>query len=154
MGLPVRFRLPANDSENDPIIFSIILIPSHGKISDFNQKDGAVTYAPSPGYNGTDSFSFQVTDNHNQSSNIAQVLITVNAATPQQSEQGSDTAGTPFIPSEPSEEQPPSTEQTPSPPPTANIVKITLVDSSDRSINDVRLYIKEHPEYATPSSRC
>ena len=33
-----------------------------------------------------------------------------------------------------------------------NTVKITLVDSSDRTVKNIRLYIKEHPEYATPSS--
>lgn len=33
-----------------------------------------------------------------------------------------------------------------------NIVKITLVDSSERTVKDIRLYIKEHPEYSTPST--
>jgi hypothetical protein len=33
-----------------------------------------------------------------------------------------------------------------------NIVKITLVDSSDRTVKDIGLYIKEHPEYAMPGT--
>jgi hypothetical protein len=27
-----------------------------------------------------------------------------------------------------------------------------LTDSSERTVKDIRLYIKEHPEYATPST--
>jgi hypothetical protein len=49
------------------------------------------------------------------------------------------------------QKQPSPTEQTPSSQ-AANTVKITLVDSSDRSIKYVRLYIKEYPEYGTPGS--
>lgn len=38
---------------------------------------GSITYTPDLGYYGNDSFSFQVTDNHNQTSNIAKVLISI-----------------------------------------------------------------------------
>jgi hypothetical protein len=90
-------------------------------------------------FSGIDSFSFQVTDDHNQSSNIAQVSIIVNPAPGEPSS------------STPSEQQPSPSEQTPSSQ-SVNTVKITLVDRSDRTINDIRLYIKEHPDYATPST--
>jgi Bacterial Ig domain len=77
-GVPVSFVLPADDIENDPLTFSIKSNTSHGEIRKFSPADGAVTYASSPGYSGTDSFGFQVSDNHNQSSNIAQVSIIAN----------------------------------------------------------------------------
>jgi hypothetical protein len=49
-GVPVRFALPSNDSENDPITFSIISNPYHGKIIDFSPDGGAVTYVSYPDY--------------------------------------------------------------------------------------------------------
>jgi hypothetical protein len=100
--LPTRFALSANDSGNNPLTFSIKSDPSHGKITDFSSENGAVTYAPSPGYVGTDSFSFQVTDNHNQSSNIAQVSITVNAAPSEPTTTPSEQSPSPTV------EQPPT----------------------------------------------
>jgi hypothetical protein len=42
--------LPANDSENDPITFSIISNPYRGKIIDFSPVGGAVTYVSYPDY--------------------------------------------------------------------------------------------------------
>ena len=66
-----------------------------------NSTSGELTYNP-PGYTGTDSFSFQVMDIHNATSNIARVSIIINPA-PEES----------TIPS-PSEQQPSLTEQTPS----------------------------------------
>jgi hypothetical protein len=106
-GLPIRFVLSASDSENENITFSIISEPSHGMITNFSRNDGFVTYAPTPGYIGTDSFSFYVLDDHKQSSNVAKVSINVNAS-PKPSE--STTRTTPSEQSTPSQtlEQPPS----------------------------------------------
>src|SRR5207248_7092203 len=99
--LRIYIKLNGNDSNSDPITFSIISQRSNGRLQDFNSTSGELTYNP-PGYTGTDSFSFQVMDIHNATSNIARVSITINPA-PEES----------TIPL-PSEQQPSLTEQTPS----------------------------------------
>lgn len=44
------------------LTFAIIQQPSHGTLSGFNAATGEVVYTPAAGYNGPDSFTFQVTD--------------------------------------------------------------------------------------------
>ena len=72
--------LRGNDIDGDPITFSIKTNPTHGELKDFNSTTGLPTYYPQAGYAGNDSFSFQVTDNHNTTSNIAHVSIVVGNA--------------------------------------------------------------------------
>ena len=39
--------------------------------------DGSFTYTPDPGFNGTDSFTYTVTDDDGATSNVATVTLTV-----------------------------------------------------------------------------
>ena len=39
--------------------------------------DGRFTYTPDPGFNGTDSFTYTVTDDDGATSNVATVTLTV-----------------------------------------------------------------------------
>jgi hypothetical protein len=50
-------------------------------LASFNPDTGVITYTPDSDYVGEDSFSFQVTDNHNARSNIAAVSINVSSNT-------------------------------------------------------------------------
>jgi hypothetical protein len=74
----IHLKLKGNDIDGDPINFSIKSDASNGNIGGFNSTTGELAYDPI--WEGNDSFTFQVTDNHNATSNIAQVSITVNAA--------------------------------------------------------------------------
>jgi VCBS repeat-containing protein len=44
------------------LTYAIVSGPSHGTLSGFNSATGAVTYTPTAGYQGPDSFTFRVTD--------------------------------------------------------------------------------------------
>ncbi|WP_426359444.1 Ig-like domain-containing protein [Pseudocolwellia sp. HL-MZ19] len=72
----------ANDSDSDGTLntnsVSIVTMPSDGIIS-VNMTTGAVTYTPSANFNGSDTFSYNVKDNSNDTSNTATVAITVTA---------------------------------------------------------------------------
>ena len=67
---------------NDPVTFSIVTGPTHGTLSGFNPTTGEVTYTPTTGYSGPDSFTFKVTDTSGQDSNTATVSITVENQAP------------------------------------------------------------------------
>ena len=60
------------------ITYSIVSPPSHGTLGTVGPT-GGVTYTPASGFAGTDSFTFQATDTHSQSSNVATATITVGA---------------------------------------------------------------------------
>lgn len=68
--------LAATDAEGDSLTYSIITPPAHGALTG---TPPAVTYAPTSGYSGPDSFTFKANDG-NKDSNIATVTITVTAA--------------------------------------------------------------------------
>ncbi len=63
--------------------YTIVSAPSHGTLSGFDPATGAVVYTPGPDFNGTDSFTFTVTDDDaagdpaNLTSSPAVVSITV-----------------------------------------------------------------------------
>jgi cyclophilin family peptidyl-prolyl cis-trans isomerase len=65
--------------------YAIVSAPAHGTISDFNPSTGALRYTPTPGFVGTDSFTYTATENGPNSgqpaatSNPTTVTITVNA---------------------------------------------------------------------------
>jgi hypothetical protein len=62
----------------DAYTFAVTLNPAHGALSGFNSTTGAVTYTPSAGYAGLDSFQFTVIDSaNNLTSNPAIVSINV-----------------------------------------------------------------------------
>jgi len=71
--LPKVITLLATDPDGDPLVYLIVTPPSHGVLSGSGP---SVTYTPSNGYNGPDSFTFNVNDGSSDS-NIASVAITV-----------------------------------------------------------------------------
>ena len=54
-----RITLDAFDPNGDPIVYSIIRPPAHGTLAGSN---GQLTYTPSPGFLGTDSFGWTASD--------------------------------------------------------------------------------------------
>ncbi|MFO0969773.1 MAG: Ig-like domain-containing protein [Gemmataceae bacterium] len=69
----------AADGDGDTISPQIVAYPSHGYA--FVDADGSLTYEPSPGYVGQDSFSFAASDGVSQSA-PATVNITITDAAP------------------------------------------------------------------------
>ena len=76
--------LTGSDPNTPPqsLTFAIGTSPAHGTLSGFNATSGAVTYTPNAGYQGSDSFTFTVTNTSNVTSNIATVSLTVAPAVP------------------------------------------------------------------------
>ncbi len=68
--------LTGSDPESDPITFATVTQPTHGTLSGLNANTGAVSYTPTAGYSGADSFTFKVNDGLRDSTN-ATVSITV-----------------------------------------------------------------------------
>ena len=75
---PVAITLTASDVDADPLSFNMLLGPSHGTLSGSAPN---LTYTPNPGFNGTDSFTFNAHDG-TVDSNIATVSITISANNP------------------------------------------------------------------------
>jgi hypothetical protein len=66
-------------TEEDPadeLTASIVTPPTHGKLGEVDQTTGTITYTPTSGYSGTDSFAYKVTDGIDDS-NVATISITV-----------------------------------------------------------------------------
>ncbi len=57
---PKSGTVTASDPNGNPLSFSVASNPAHGSLS--MQADGRFTYTPAPGYSGSDSFTFQVSD--------------------------------------------------------------------------------------------
>lgn len=64
---PIALTLTASDPDDSSFSFTIASEPSHGYISSFNPSTGSVTFTPSFGYQGTDSFTFVASDAVNTS---------------------------------------------------------------------------------------
>ncbi|MCH1928635.1 tandem-95 repeat protein [Shewanella sp. A25] len=77
---PVTIDVLANDTDDDnrliPSSVIITQMPLHGVIS-VSPTNGRVTYTPALNFNGVDSFSYQVSDNLNVSSNVASVTLNI-----------------------------------------------------------------------------
>ncbi|MDW8343729.1 MAG: S8 family serine peptidase [Verrucomicrobiae bacterium] len=58
--LPIT--LAGSDADSDPLSFLTNSPPAQGTLSAFNPTTGSLLYIPAPGYVGTDSFTFSVTD--------------------------------------------------------------------------------------------
>ena len=67
------------DQDNDKIKFDIVSEPLMGVLAGFDKNSGTVMYVPNPGSDGTDRFTFRAVDIHNLQSNVAEVLVIVNA---------------------------------------------------------------------------
>jgi hypothetical protein len=74
---PVLITLTGSDPENDPLTFAIATGPTDGTLSNHLDGDALVTYTPDPGFSGSDSFTFTVSDGGLPSAE-ATVSITVN----------------------------------------------------------------------------
>jgi hypothetical protein len=75
-----RDGLFANDTDEDgdAITGQIVAQPQNGTVT-LNATTGGFDYSPNPGFSGTDTFTYQVTDVHQAPSNAATVTITVTA---------------------------------------------------------------------------
>jgi len=73
---PVSITLEGSDPDEDALTYTVVTGPSHGKLSGTAPD---VSYTPNPDFNGSDSFTFKVSD-ETADSNAATVSITVTAA--------------------------------------------------------------------------
>ena len=90
-GTPVTVTMSGTDAETCELTFSIVATPAHGTLGSLtplgctagapNTDQAQVTYTPTAGYSGSDSFTFKVNDGALDSS-AATVSLTVNAAPP------------------------------------------------------------------------
>ncbi|NOY79393.1 MAG: tandem-95 repeat protein [Kiritimatiellaeota bacterium] len=82
LGIQLAGVDPDVDDGVDALVFAVASLPLHGTLSGLDPATGTVTYTPSQDYNGTDSFTFTVTDGGGPDRGIsapATVDITVNA---------------------------------------------------------------------------
>ena len=74
----VSNTLVATDSDNQPLLYTIVTAPARGSVAITNANSGAFTYTPNANVNGTDSFTFRASDGK-VNSNVATVTITIAA---------------------------------------------------------------------------
>jgi len=72
---PISIRLSGNDPDGDSLSYSVVKGPSHGKLSGTAPR---LRYSPKVNFNGSDSFTFKVSDKKTESE-AATVSITVKA---------------------------------------------------------------------------
>jgi large repetitive protein len=92
MNTPVSGNMAAGDTYLPLSAFSVVTGPTHGTINFLSE--GTYTYTPAPGFFGTDTFTYRVTDPNGQVA-TATDTITVNA--PPALTDPSPVVGTPFI---------------------------------------------------------
>jgi cyclophilin family peptidyl-prolyl cis-trans isomerase/plastocyanin len=84
LGTPISVQLQGsnpNTGETKPITYNITTQPTNGTITNFNASTGTLTYTPTAGYIGPDSFAYSVTDpNSNMTSFPATVKLSINQA--------------------------------------------------------------------------
>ncbi len=68
--------LHASDADGDPLTFSIVDGPGHGRVKIVDASSGAYTYTPDQDYTGDDGFTFQASDGQ-ADSKAATIAITV-----------------------------------------------------------------------------
>ncbi|MBT8144509.1 MAG: tandem-95 repeat protein, partial [Gammaproteobacteria bacterium] len=88
----VNIDVLANDSDvdGDPLTVASVTQPANGSV--VHNGDGTVTYTPNTGFNGEDSFTYQVSDG--QASSSATVAVTVNETPNQEPTPANDQAET------------------------------------------------------------
>ncbi|TAL07200.1 MAG: tandem-95 repeat protein, partial [Verrucomicrobia bacterium] len=67
--------LTATDVDSTNFTFTIVAGPTNGTFTSINTNTGAFTYLPNPNFNGSDAFTFRVSDG---SSNSLPALVTIN----------------------------------------------------------------------------
>ena len=75
---PVSISLTGSDPDGDLLTYIIVRGPSNGSLKGMAGTSPKVSYTPNANFNGTDSFTFKVSDNTVESA-VATVLITVKA---------------------------------------------------------------------------
>jgi VCBS repeat-containing protein len=75
---PADGTLSGTDPENLSLTFAVVEGPLQGTLTSFDAATGAFTYTPNENYNGTDSFTFTVSDGQ-LTSKAGLVEITINA---------------------------------------------------------------------------
>jgi K319-like protein/Big-like domain-containing protein/NHL repeat-containing protein/6-bladed beta-propeller protein len=70
--------LEGRDPDGEKVTFFIVNNTMHGNLTHFDSSTGSLTYVPTPGFVGTDSFTFKASDGKLNSTNSAQVIIIVN----------------------------------------------------------------------------
>ena len=73
---PATVQLVGTDPDDDPLTFALATAPTSGVITGFDPVSGTLTYYPTPGYTGPDSFTFTVNDGLTNSA-PAEVSLTV-----------------------------------------------------------------------------
>ena len=66
--------LSASDVDSSKLTYTLVSNPSHGTISSFNSDTGEYTYTPDANFNGSDSFTFQVSDGFLTSNDATQSI--------------------------------------------------------------------------------
>jgi hypothetical protein len=78
-GKPATVALTCVDADGDPIARSIVSGPAHGTLGPVNDATGTVTYTPTAGYTGADSFIFNASDGVNTGNTATGSLLVVPA---------------------------------------------------------------------------
>ncbi len=80
LNVPENIGVLVNDSDpdTDPLVAVLVTGPLNAQSFTLNP-DGSFTYTPAPNFNGLDGFTYQARDPDGELSNIATVIITVNA---------------------------------------------------------------------------
>jgi ELWxxDGT repeat protein len=94
-GQAVTINVLANDADADGSLDAsstrVVQGPAHGKAA--VGANGSVTYTPTPGYSGTDTFTYTVADNQGSTSGAATVTVAVTGAPPPPADGGSSVTG-------------------------------------------------------------
>ncbi len=70
-----------NTTETAPLTYALVTQPTNGTVSNFNAANGTLTYTPNPGFLGSDSLQYTVTDpTSGLTSFVGTTAITVNQA--------------------------------------------------------------------------
>ncbi|MEM0948599.1 MAG: Ig-like domain-containing protein, partial [Pseudomonadota bacterium] len=77
-GASATGSLSGSDPDNDPVTFQIVSQPATGAVALDDPTTGAFTFTPGPGFTGTDTFSFTVTDDQDATSEIQSVTLRIN----------------------------------------------------------------------------
>ena len=74
---PTQIQLIAIDQDNENLTYTLTAVPRNGVIAGLDKASGVLSYIPTLGFTGDDSFSFKATDIHGAESNLATLSISV-----------------------------------------------------------------------------
>ena len=76
-GITVFSVLSGEDKDSENLRFSIVTGASHGTVEITDEQTGAYKYTPDEGYSGKDSFTFCVTDDGGNVSNVSKITVNI-----------------------------------------------------------------------------